>query len=128
MKKKLNEVIGNLKAEHAAQAQEISNPELNFQLQGVSNVRVQFNRAKDISYIEIIQPDEKKSWKSQNDKESTGNSYPKKVKEANKYNKDETKATEACHTMKCYEASNEDKKSDQSNWNCSTSGQQSGCW
>jgi hypothetical protein len=126
--KKLNEVVDNLKAEHAAQAQEISNPELNFQLQGVSNVRVQFNKAKDISSIEIIQPGEKKAWKSQNDKEPTASSYPKKVKEQNKYDKGEPKNTGPCANTKCYEAPKWDKKSDQGNWNCNAPGQQSGCW
>lgn len=127
--KKLTETVDSLKAEHAAQFQEIPNPELNFQLRGVSNVRVQFNKAKDISYIEIIQPDGKKSWNSQNDKEpATNSSSPKKVKEENKYDKCKPKNAGACATAKCYEAPNWDKKSDQSNWNCNTSDQQSGCW
>jgi hypothetical protein len=123
---KLNETVDSLKAEHAAQTQEIANPELNFQLQGVSNVRVLFNKAKDISYIEIIQPGGKKSWKSQEAKESTTNKYfPKKIKEGNKY---EPKAPGACTTIKSYGATESDKKSDKSNWNCNTSCKQSGCW
>jgi len=127
--KKLNETIDAMKAEQAIQAQEAPNPELNFQLRGVSNVRVQFNKAKDISYIEIIQPDGKKSWESQKGKEPTTNSYqPKKVKEGNKYDKCEPKSTGACATTEQHEAPKWDKKSNQSDWNCTTSGQQSGCW
>lgn len=127
--KKLNETVDAMKAEQAIQAQEVPNPELNFQLRGVSNVRVQFNRAKDISYIEIIQPDGQKSWNSKKDKEPSTDSYsPKKIKEANDYNKCQPKEDEACATMKCYEAPKWDKKDNQDDWDCNTSKPQSGCW
>jgi hypothetical protein len=68
---KLNAAVETLKAEQEAKEADVPNPELNFQLRGLSNVRVEFTKSKDISYIEIIQPEnyrynkDKKSWKSE---------------------------------------------------------------
>lgn len=61
---KLNQIVKTMQKEQEAKEQEVPNPELNFQLRGLSNIRVQFNNAKDVSYIEIIQPENAKSYNS----------------------------------------------------------------
>jgi len=75
---KLNEVVKDMQAQQEAKDQEVHNPELNFQLRGLSNVKVQFNNTKDISYIEIIQPENCKSYKNKDKDKSS--CYPKKEK------------------------------------------------
>jgi hypothetical protein len=88
---KLNQVVKDMKTQQEAKEEEVPNPELNFQLRGLSNIRVQFNKHKDISYIEIIQP-EKSCWDSKKEKGGKGDngSWQKKYKgcEEKEYKKD----------------------------------------
>lgn len=123
---KLNEVVSNMKAEQEAKEhakeQEVPNPELNFQLRGLSNIKVQFNKTKDISYIEIIQPDGKKAWdgnKNTNTETSdNSNCYPKKDAACDDK---EDKSWGDCGVNKCYPTPmpmTQGEYKNSNNWDC----------
>lgn len=99
----LTQVVSNIRAQQQAKEQEVPNPELNFQLRGLSNIKVQFNKTKDISYIEVIQPEGKKAWDGNKttNPETSDNSdcYPKKDATCDDKGK---KSWGDCGVSKCY--------------------------
>jgi acetolactate synthase regulatory subunit len=120
---KLAEVVKTMQAEQEAKELDVPNPELNFKLRGVSNIRVQFNKVKDISSIEIVQPENCKSYGDK--KKKNWDCYPKKEKAYdNKYYKKgwgdcKPSPTDKCGKSKCYpmpQAQKEYKKYKQ--WDC----------
>lgn len=105
---KLNSTIESFKAQEKAREEQVPNPELNFQLRGLSNVRVQFNKNKDISYIEIIQPEGRGQNKPEGDcydKSSEKTKYEPKG-QFKKYNQ-----------WDCDQTSYKGKK-EKNNWEC----------
>lgn len=119
---KLNEVVKTMESQQEAKQQDIPNPELNFQLRGLSNIRVQFNNKKDISYLEIIQPEDCKSYGDK--KKDKSNYYPKKDKGCDdKGNKNwgDCKPMQKmdCETSKCYPMPvNQKEYKNYNKWDC----------